>query len=250
VVATCPRWVEFAVLIPLVGVLQAQGTSGLSGIVSDTLGNAIPLAEVSLATEPQGTSIQLRTDDRGAYRFADLAPGAYQLTVAQRGFATSRIKFELLAGEQRALPVVTLDVSICNSVHPAYVRLLPDRTLTGAFSGTIHTDRPRFPPAVNAQVTLFCESAPCRTTKTDPQGGFRFADLPVGRYRVRTGLEGFYTDDTPSIEILPGEEKCIRSLWRGAPTATATPRAVRSISANNRRHGTQKFTSDERWRPQ
>lgn len=61
-------------------------SGGLSGLVTDATGAAIPNAQITI-TGPQGT-INLVSDAKGAYEARGLTPGLYTLTVKAAGFST------------------------------------------------------------------------------------------------------------------------------------------------------------------
>lgn len=66
--------------------LQAfAGTTGsLSGIVHDAEGRAVADARVAVASPAQNTAT--KTDERGAFSFASLAPDSYEVSVERNGF--------------------------------------------------------------------------------------------------------------------------------------------------------------------
>jgi hypothetical protein len=85
-----------------------ETTGGLQGAVKDASGAVVPRAKVVL----EGTSLvgtkELVTDSSGYYRFANLPPGSYSITVTAQGFKT--YKQEGLVIEVGHLP--TVDVAL------------------------------------------------------------------------------------------------------------------------------------------
>jgi hypothetical protein len=76
----------------------AQRPASLRGTVTDQFGAAIVGAKVTL-TDANGKEASTQTDSNGAYRFDNVAPGAYGLRVAQTGFAPySRGGVNLVSG--------------------------------------------------------------------------------------------------------------------------------------------------------
>ena len=68
---------------------SAQVSSGeLTGIVTDPKGGAIPSAKLTAASAERGISRITITGNDGAYRFALLPPGLYNVRVEAQGFAT------------------------------------------------------------------------------------------------------------------------------------------------------------------
>ena len=71
----------------LAGVTWAQGTrASITGIVQDPTGAAIPAAELSLRSLATSAIVKASTGSDGFYTFPGLVAGAYDLTVAAKGF--------------------------------------------------------------------------------------------------------------------------------------------------------------------
>jgi outer membrane receptor protein involved in Fe transport len=88
--------------------LWGQVTTGtISGYVLDPSGKPIPRAPVAASDTLRGIARQTITDDTGLYRFADLAPGDYQVSASAPGFDTGR-----LAATLRVDARLRLDVSL------------------------------------------------------------------------------------------------------------------------------------------
>lgn len=74
-------------LFPALG--SAQERSGVTGIVTDTTGAVIAGANVTLTDTKTSREQATTTDDNGAYRFVQMAPGqGYKLTFSGPGFQT------------------------------------------------------------------------------------------------------------------------------------------------------------------
>ena len=98
----------------------AQGTQGTSigGTVTDSYGRALQKAAVSLKNESTGKIQSGSTDDQGRFTFVDLAPGSYDLTVSDPGFATmTQTNLQLSAGQARNVPVQLKIGSLAQSVE-------------------------------------------------------------------------------------------------------------------------------------
>jgi len=66
----------------------AAGTSGISGVVKDPSGSAVPAAKVVIASESQGNIRSLETNEAGVFSAPALPPGSgYTVTVTAAGFA-------------------------------------------------------------------------------------------------------------------------------------------------------------------
>jgi hypothetical protein len=71
----------------------AQLTSGdLSGLVTDASGGVVAGATVDALDQATGVKTTQTTTGAGTYHFANLAIGAYTVTVTAKGFATSQVK--------------------------------------------------------------------------------------------------------------------------------------------------------------
>ncbi len=66
----------------------AQGATTLSGTVRGSTGAPVANAKASLKNSSTGQTAEATADAQGIYRFADLVPGEYQLTISASGFET------------------------------------------------------------------------------------------------------------------------------------------------------------------
>ena len=65
---------------------QAQFRAGVQGTVTDNGGGTVAGATVTLTSKETNRSQQAQTSDEGFYRFTNLAPGLYSITIEQKGF--------------------------------------------------------------------------------------------------------------------------------------------------------------------
>lgn len=69
------------------GTAFAQSTSGtIAGTVQDSSGAEIPRAEVTITQTQRDFSQKTTTNDQGSFRFLQLAPGTYNITISAPGF--------------------------------------------------------------------------------------------------------------------------------------------------------------------
>ncbi|MBZ5527164.1 MAG: carboxypeptidase regulatory-like domain-containing protein [Acidobacteriia bacterium] len=105
-------------LFALVGMLPTQRTSvsaqettgGLQGTVKDPSGAVVPNAQVIVTGSSLVGSKEATTDASGYYRFANLPPGTYSLTVTAKGFRT--VKREGLTLEVGHLPSIDISLEV------------------------------------------------------------------------------------------------------------------------------------------
>ncbi len=100
----------FSLLLLVSNVFAQETTGGLQGTVKDPSGAVVAKATVELTGSAQAGSKKLETDNSGYYRFANLAPGTYTVTVKASGF--SELKREGIAIEVGHLPNVDLTLAV------------------------------------------------------------------------------------------------------------------------------------------
>src|ERR1700730_10271086 len=115
------RWftclIALAVLVVLAIPAAAQETTGgLQGTVKDPSGAVVPNAQVVVTSTALVGKKELETDSSGYYRFANLPPGTYNISVTAKGFRT--LKREGMILEVGHLPTVdfTLEVGATTEV--------------------------------------------------------------------------------------------------------------------------------------
>ena len=89
---------------------HAQFKASLQGTVQDTSGAAVSGAKVSITDHDTGASHDLVTSDRGYYRFNELPPGVYTVTVEAAGFKQSVANDIVVEAEQPRGYDVTLQL--------------------------------------------------------------------------------------------------------------------------------------------
>jgi hypothetical protein len=84
-------------------VASAAASAGISGMVTDATGAAVPQAAVQLRQLAGNSTINARTDPAGQFRFAGLAPGQYELQITAPGFRLTSQLVEVRAQEVAAV---------------------------------------------------------------------------------------------------------------------------------------------------
>jgi hypothetical protein len=99
-----------ALLLSGVYLFAQETTGGLQGTVKDATGAVVGGAKVEVTAPTLVGSKSQNTDSAGYYRFANLPPGTYTISVVAKGFKT--VKREGLVLEVGHLPTVDLQVEI------------------------------------------------------------------------------------------------------------------------------------------
>jgi len=99
-----------ALFFMTVGLQAQETTGGLQGVVKDANGAVVPKANVELTGTSLVGSKKLTTDGTGYYRFTNVPPGAYTLTVKAAGFAT--LKRDGITLEVGHLPTLDLTLKV------------------------------------------------------------------------------------------------------------------------------------------
>ena len=99
----------------LPGVASAQ-TGTLTGLVRDSSGAAVPGATVRVVAETTRSTVEVITNEQGAYRADGLAAGSYRLETALDGFETSVRRLVLEAGQSSALDVTLAPSQVTEGV--------------------------------------------------------------------------------------------------------------------------------------
>src|SRR5260370_6079560 len=99
-----------SLLLLVANVFAQETTRGLQGTVKDPSGAVINNAAVELTGSSLVGKKSLTTDSSGYYRFANLPPGTYALSVKAAGF--SELKREGIVIEVGHLPTIDLALSV------------------------------------------------------------------------------------------------------------------------------------------
>jgi hypothetical protein len=83
----------------------AQFSGSVQGTVVDPSGAAVAQAEINITNLDTGVVGHGNSDEGGNFRFNSIAPGRYEVSVAQKNFAMQKVSFTLTTGETRSLPV-------------------------------------------------------------------------------------------------------------------------------------------------
>ena len=88
--------------------LNPQSTGSISGIIVDPSGNLLSGVKVQLAREDQSPTQETLSGDDGQFKFTNLAPGPFLLTISAQGFNTQTPSGVVQYGENFAVPQIVL----------------------------------------------------------------------------------------------------------------------------------------------
>jgi hypothetical protein len=130
-------------------VLAQETTGGLQGTVRDPSGAVIPKASVVLKGSSLAGAKELITDNSGYYRFSNLPPGEYTLTVVAMGFKTEKreglkievghlpsVEITLEIGAESATVEVTADAPIIDTTTTQSLTNITSEALVNLPTGT------------------------------------------------------------------------------------------------------------------
>src|SRR5713226_1632679 len=109
------RWLVISLALTLcaffsLSAMAQETTGGLQGTVKDPSGAVVPNAKVVVTGTSLVGSKEIETDASGYYRFANLPPGTYAVTVTAKGFKT--VKRDGLNLEVGHLPSVDIALEV------------------------------------------------------------------------------------------------------------------------------------------
>jgi hypothetical protein len=182
----------FAVLLGIVvttGVLQAQGTATVSGVVRDEAG--APVREALVVIDPDSLSLRARTDTAGRFRIAAVPGGRYEVRVVRIGFRPHSRMIDVVGRELdvmielRSVPI-PLDTVAVRASRPGLYGLVATRGISLL---------PHDPRALRgARVEALNQP---HSASTGADGRFSMPQLNAGSYAVVVILDGFATRMVP-----------------------------------------------------
>lgn len=130
----------FFIIAVFVVTASAQFRAGVQGTVADVNGALVSGATVTLTNKETNESQQTRTSDDGFYRFTNLAPGTYSVSVEQNGFKKRvvndvRVEAETVRGQD-----VTLEAGAISEVVTVQASDVELQTEDANVRKTIGTD--------------------------------------------------------------------------------------------------------------
>jgi len=120
----------FAMLFMATAAFAQLGGGTISGTVTDEQGAILPGVTVTIAGTDRTSTLQ--TDEGGKFRFLNLAPGPYKVTVTLQGFATAVLEDVVVAvGATSDLPVKLKVAAVAETVTVSGQSPIVDTKATG-----------------------------------------------------------------------------------------------------------------------
>ena len=210
------RKVAFFVCFYLAGAVgygQVRTTGQLSGTVLDPSGAAIPNAQVTVNEPATGFTSSANTSSAGAYSFAELQPGNYQVTATAPGFAqavynsvvieaarTTDLAIQMKVGSSKQSIEVsaqgqvleTSSTTLATTIDPKSVQnlplngrdLLPMAELVAGAQGGGDQRFTTYDALPNAAVNITIDgvNANSQRYRTSTTGFFTFAPIRLGAF--------------------------------------------------------------------
>jgi outer membrane receptor protein involved in Fe transport len=129
------------ILLSLAATAHAQFRAGVQGTVTDPAGAVVTDAAVTLKNNETGATKQATTSDEGFYRFSELPPGNYTLTVEKAGFKKSSLENLTINAES----VQGLDLVLTTGEVSEVV------TVTGESQAALDTENANINKAITTQ---------------------------------------------------------------------------------------------------
>ena len=96
--------------------IATQPAGRIYGTVTDSAGNVIVGAQVTLQPPRPAAARSLTTDAVGFFNFTGLAAGTYLLSVTREGFGLSQpLRIDLAAGQYYAVPAISLPIAAAST---------------------------------------------------------------------------------------------------------------------------------------
>ena len=182
--------------------LFAQTVTGsLVGIVVDPSGSVIPDVKIQLTNEGTSAMSSAIADSSGVFRFANLLPATYSVSVTAKGFKTRLIKDVTIGlAENRDLGRVALDVGNVTEQVTVTAEAIPVQTSTAERSSVIDGNQLNSEAIRGREMMSYMRMLPGvvdTTVGRDATGGSVLGGLT---FNGSTGITGFMVDGVADID--------------------------------------------------
>ena len=180
----------FALTLVAQAVAQTSATgAALEGVVSDATGAPVPGAQVKVRDVATNRTRDASTTAEGVFRISDLAPGTYEVSIAQHGFAAyTHTGVMLPLGSAVHLDAVLQAAGISTQVTVTAQPPALDATET-AMRSAVDTERIEELPVESRNYLNFALLAPGVASSVQQPGNRSLAPLPDSGFTFG-GLRG------------------------------------------------------------
>lgn len=194
------RWVllaSAALVAAGVPVAAARAQATLAGVVRDSAGGPVADVEIILRDTNRGT----RTNNRGQFTLADVAPGNYRVWFRRLGYTSVEYNWAARGSERTDVNVGMR--MIPRSLDPVVVRADEDKRAKARASilGLVIDSANKAIPEAEVQLVGADMSG-----LTRDNGGFLFKPLGVGTYVIRVRKIG-YSPATVTVQLVENDDR-------------------------------------------
>ncbi len=201
----------------------AQGSTSLSGVVTDTAGGIVPGATVVVKNTATGVTFESTTGSAGTFSVPALDPGVYSVTVSLTGFKTAVINDIRLLTATPVSIQAKLEVGALTETVEVKGGSTLVQTTSSAVTSTIAIEQLKELPLVSRNALYSVAFLPGVETAGGPRGS-SISGLPNNTVDIRidgitTGnafmsTDGFFTLVTPRLDAV--EEITVTGAVPGA----------------------------------
>jgi hypothetical protein len=196
-----------ALIFPVLG--WSQGSSTISGIVTDPADATIPSATVTVSEVGTGLSRTAQTGQDGYYSFHQLRPTDYVFTASAPGFKTYTQRGITLLVDQSLTLKVKLEVGSTSDAVTVSAQATQVNTTTGILAEVVESSRMVELPLNGrnaAQLTVLVAGASNAPNQNADQGATKTfpAAVTITINGSRQNWTGYYLDGVPNVDTLDG----------------------------------------------
>ena len=176
-------------------------TGSLVGLVVDPAGSVIPDVKIQLTNQGTSAAIVATADSSGIFRFPNLNPAIYSVSVQAKGFKTRIVKdISVGLSENRDLGRLTLDIGNVTEEITVTAETTPVQTSTSERSSVIEGNQLNSEAIRGREMMSFMRMLPGvvdTTVGRDATGGSVLGGLT---FNGSTGLTGFMVDGVSDMD--------------------------------------------------
>ena len=202
-----------AVLIALLispSVFGQETSAGIQGTVKDPTGALVAKAKIEVASPALIGTKKAESDSAGYYRFANLPPGTYSLTVTMTGFRTSRQEgIELATGHLPSIDVRLEVGSLTETVEVSSQAAMIDSTQSKVQTNISSASIQNLPTQSNSfqSVIQFAPGARYEPLQSDSTGANNYANNGFQINGASNSENSYLVDGQETASIFDGRSQ-------------------------------------------